>query len=208
MINRLTIILTITSLLVIHTIGLSIPQSKSHKAIIRRLTIVKQPVEISFLVNGQPLELTKSVIMAEGTRTEEFEGDSEWLKNLTLNLRNTSGKTITYMQVDLYFPEVTKNGATALSQIFMGVDPDRKFQRAELSLAANERIDLPLSARYDDLKRLVESAHTIPVDNVAKLGVDIHAALFEDGTLFEAGTLFKRNPDPNALQKWIKIETP
>jgi hypothetical protein len=90
----------------------------------------------------------------------------------------------------------------------MGVDPDRKFQRAELSLADNERIDLPLSARYNDLKRLVESVHTIRVDNVTKLGIDIHAALFDDGTLFEAGTLFKRNPDPNAPQKWIKIETP
>jgi hypothetical protein len=44
-------------------------------------------------------------------------------------------------------------------------------------------------------------------DHSAIEKVDIHAALFDDGTLFEAGTLFKRNPDPSALQKWVKIET-
>src|SRR5215475_4209990 len=98
--------------------------NQSTKTIIRRLTLVKEPLEISFLLKGQPVKVTEGVRAEEGIRTQEFEGDPDWLKDLTLKLRNTSGKTITYVVLNLHFPEVTKNNSMALDQIFLGVDPD------------------------------------------------------------------------------------
>lgn len=102
---------------------------------------------------------------------------------------------------------MTKNGRTALHQVFLGVDPDGKFQRAELQLKPNETIEISLAERYEGLKTLVGAGNS-RIENVGKVWVEFNSAYFEDGTLFEAGTLFKRNPNQNDLHKWIKIDNP
>lgn len=212
MINRraITITLTVANLFLfsIYVTASIKPTVQNQKAIIRRLTLQKYPVEISFKLKGQPLNASEVVRHDEGIRAHEFEGDRDWLKELTIKLRNISGKTITYVVVMLNFPEVTKNGRTAQHQIFLGVDPDRKFQRPELRLAPNETIEIPLAAQYADIKSLVEGVGNLPPENVSKVLVDFFSAFFDDETLFEAGTLFRRNPDQNATPKWLKIDKP
>ena len=42
------------------------------KTIIRRLTIIKYPVEFSFKLKGQPLTSKETVLLDEGIRTNEF----------------------------------------------------------------------------------------------------------------------------------------
>jgi len=212
MINKraitITLLLANLCLLAIFVSGWIKPIAQNRKTIIRRLTLSKEPVDISFKLKGQLVNASEAVRADQGIRAEEFEGDPDWVKELTLRLRNTSGKTITYIQLNLHFPEVTRNGRTALQQIFLGVDPDRKFSRAELRLAPNETIEIPLSERYDTIRSLVETAGKVPLGNVTKLWVEFHAALFDDGTLFEAGTLYRHNPDQNDPRKWIKIDNP
>ena len=184
------------------------PGAQNKKTIIRLLTLAKEPVAISFNLKGQPVEVSEAVRAEQGIRTEEFEGDSDWVKDLTLKLRNTSDKTITYIQLNLHFPEVTRNGRTALHQIFLGVDPDGQFRREELRLAPQQTIEIPLSVRYADIKNLVENGGQVSLGNVTQLWVEFHAALFDDGTLFEAGTVFRRNPDQTDPHSWIKIDKP
>ena len=175
------------------------------KTVMRRLTLVKEPVEITFLLNGQPLTTNDVVDTNDGFRNQEFEASPDWLKNLTLKLRNVSDKTITYINVNLHFVEATKNGAMALHQVFLGVDPNGKFSRPELRLAPGESVEVPLATRYDDIRKLLLRANA-PVENVSKLWVEMHAALFDDATLFEAGTLYRR--DPNDAGRWLVIDRP
>ncbi|HSE33227.1 MAG TPA: hypothetical protein VLA93_16755 [Pyrinomonadaceae bacterium] len=180
------------------------PTAQNQKAIIRRLTLARYPVEISFKLKGQPVNAREVVRREEGIRAQEFEADRDWLKDLTLRLKNTSGKTITYIVVNLAFPEVTKNGRTALDQIFLGVDPERKFQRPQLRLAPNEIIEISLAERYAGIKSLVETVANVPPENVSQVLVDFHAAFFDDGTYFQAGTMYKRDPDDP--HKWTPID--
>jgi hypothetical protein len=207
--------MTITRSLVILNLGLLVCLSgwsnvlaqNNKKTVIRRLTVVKYPVELSFKLKGQPLESNEAVLFDQAIRTNEFDADADWLKDFTISLKNTSGKTITYIVLNLMFPEVTKNGATALHQVFLGIHPDHKFSRLELRLAPNEVLDIPLAARYDDLKRLVKTLGSgLAIENLSKLEVEFHAALLDDETLFEAGTWYRRNPDPNDPLRWIVIK--
>jgi len=179
------------------------PVQSKKKSIIRRVTYFKYPVEMSFELNGQPLKSTETVAGPE--RTNEFEADADWLNHLTIKIKNTSGKTITWMLVNLLFPEVTKDGSVAMHQIFLGVDPDAPFPRPELRLAANETFAIPLSAKYDDIRHLVDVVGSgTPIENVSKVEVQYHAALFDDGTRFETGLWYRRDPkDPH---KWIRID--
>ena len=90
-----------------------------------------------------------------------------------------------------------------MHQIFLGVDPDRKFPRAELRLAPNETIEIPLVAINNDLRTLLGSVSGVSLESVTKLWVEFHSALLADGTLFEAGMSYRRNPNPNDKSKWI-----
>jgi len=208
--RAITITLALANLcvFVVFVSGWIKPGAQNTKTIVRRLTLAKEPVDISFKLKGQPLHANHAVRANEGVSADEFDGDSDWVKDLTLQLRNTSGKTITYIQLNLHFPEVTSNGRTALQQIFLGVDPDRKFSRPELRLAPNETVEIPLTDKYPNIKTLVESVGKMAVGNVSKVWVEFHAAYFDDGTLFEAGTMFKRNPDQTDPRKWVKIDNP
>jgi hypothetical protein len=160
------------------------------KTIIRRLTILKYPVELSFKLKGQPLKSTETVLPEEAIRTNEFDADADWLKDFAIIEKNISTKTIAYVQVNLLFPEFTRNGRVAAHQIHLGVDPDRKFLRPELRIAPNESLEIPLAARYDDLKILVKTVGDgLPIETVSRLQVEFHAALFDD----------ENNPKPTNL---------
>jgi hypothetical protein len=177
------------------------------RTVIRRLTVVKYPVELSFKLNGQPLKANETVLFDEGIRTNEFDADVNWLKDFTISVKNTSGKTITYIVLNLRFPEVTRNGGAALHQVFLGIDPDQKFSRPELRLAPNEVLEIPLAARYDDIRTLVKTVGSgFAIENLSKVDVEFHAALLDDQTLFEAGAWYRRNPDPNDPRRWIVIK--
>ena len=174
------------------------------RSIIRRISYFKYPVEISFHLKGQPL--TNETLL-DGFRSNDFDADGDWLKDLTIKIKNTSGKKITWMLVNLLLPEITKDGAIALHQIFLGVDPDAPFARPELRLLPNQTLEIPLNGRYEDLKHLVNVIGSgTSIESVSKLEVDFHAALFDDDTRFETGEMFRRNPDPNDRQKWIRIK--
>jgi hypothetical protein len=198
----------ILGLLVVCLSGWTNPVVQTNKkTIIRRLTILKYPVELSFKLKGQPLTSKETVLPNEGIRTNEFDADADWLKDLTVSVKNTSGKTITYTQVNLFFPEVVRNGGVAMQQIHLGVDPDRRFSRPELRLAPNDSLEIPLAARYDDIRSLVKTAGSgIVIENLSKVEIEFHAALFDDETLFEAGEWYRRNADANDPHKWIAIK--
>jgi len=171
-------------------------QSKK-KSIIRRVSYFKYPVEISFELNGQPLKSTETIAGSE--RSNDFEADADWLNHLTIKIKNTSGHTITWMLVNLLFPEVTKDGSVALHQIFLGVDPDHPFPRPELRLAPNDTFEIPLSAKSEELKRLVSVIGSgMPIENVSKIEVEFHGALFDDGTRFETGQVVSTRPERRA----------
>jgi len=173
------------------------------KTIIRRLSYFKYPVELSFALNGQPLNSTETV--AGPYRTNDFEADADWLNHLTIKVKNTSGKTITWMLVNLFFPEATKDGGVALHQFFLGVDPDAPFARPELRVAPNETFEIPVKAKYEDLRQLVNVVGSgMAIENVSKVEVEFHAALFNDETRFEVGLWYRR--DPNDRHKWIRID--
>jgi hypothetical protein len=205
MISRRTITIAL-SLFVICVSSWSNAAAQDKKTIIRRITLAKEPIEVSYTLKGQPLKAKPIIDATEGIRGEEFEADQDWLNDLTIRLRNVSDKTITYVVLNLHFPEVIANGRTAVDQIVIGVDPYGKFLRPKLKLAPNETIQIPLSTRYEDIRTLVKLVSNLTPQAVTKLWVEFHAALLDDDILFEAGTLYRRNPNQDDAKKWIPID--
>jgi hypothetical protein len=122
------------------------PQNNK-KSIIRRLTKSKDPVEVSVELKGQPVKAAAAVRAEQGIRSEEFDGNADWLKNLTLKLTNTSDRTITYLALYLWFPETVTatDRSESLHQIYLGTYLDRKFLLPDLRLRPGESIEGSLS---------------------------------------------------------------
>jgi hypothetical protein len=176
------------------------------KTIIRRLPVTHQPLDVSFELGGQPVESKKAVLSGEGVQTEEFEADKDWLKHLSLKLTNKTNKAITYIVLDVLFPETAnvESPRVGLHQIFLGVDYDQKIHNPELRLGPHESVEVPFAERHEHIKSMIQ--FKIPIEQVTQMEIRIHDVLFEDGTLFETGDFFKRNPDANDPKKWIKID--
>jgi hypothetical protein len=177
------------------------------KTIIRRLSIIKDPVELSLKLKGQPLTSKETVLLDKGIRTSEFDADADWLKDFTITLKNTSGRTITYAHVNLRFPEVIWKGWVRKQEIHLGVHPDIKSSRPELRLAPNDSLEIPLATRYDDIRTLVKSEGSgFLIENLSEMEIEFQAAQLDDETLFQAGVWYRRSADPNHPNRWDPIK--
>ena len=168
-------------------------QNNNKKRVTRPLA--KEPVEITIEHRGQLVR-----------ENEEFEGDADWLKNLKFKIKNRSDKVITYLVLDLTFPQTATaaNSSTGLHQIRLGISPDLKSGGSQFRLAPGDSKEISLDTEYPDMKKLVESR--IRVENISDLVVRLETAVFDDETKWFAGVLYRRNPNSSDPSKWIPIQ--
>lgn len=171
----------------------------NEKIIIRDLPDTDEPLEIAVSINGRTLSFGK-----------EFAEERDWLKNLTLTIKNTSNKPITYARIDIVFPETKSTGPALIHQIFIGRRSDQTpelkstLKHPPLYLLPNQSLDISLTSDYSDMKKLIEGRHS-PIEDVKQMRIGLGEAMFVDETLYFGGRIFKRNPDANGPRKWIRV---
>lgn len=164
-------------------------------------------VEKHFAPKNEPIEITEPKIKAKTIKLgEKFEDESDWLKYLTFKVKNRSDKPITFLQIDLDFPETKTTGSIMMHQLFIGQRPDFRstLNNPPLYLKPNETIEISLEPEYSAIKRLIELRQP-SVENINKLIIRTSEVMFEDSTLYSGGGIFKRNPDATSPQKWILV---
>ena len=173
----------------------------------KRQIAQQKVVEKHFAPKNEPIEIiepkvkTKDVKLGAG-----FEDESDWLKHVTFKVRNRSDKAITFLQINLDFPETKATGNIMMRQLFFGQRPDFKFtlDNPPLYLKPNEMMEISLASEYDNIKKLIELRQP-PIENINKLTIRTDEIVFEDGTLYTGGAIFKRNPDSTSPRKWILV---
>lgn len=191
-----------TCLLTIYVGGWSYSKSR-----ILRPQDNKKVVEKHFAPNNEPIEIIEPKIKAKAVKLgEAFEDGSDWLKHNTFKVKNRSNKPITFLQIDLDFPETKATGSIMRHSLFIGRRPDFKstLNNPPLYLKPSEALEISLEPEYSAIKRLIELRQP-PVENINKLVIRTSEVMFEDGTLYFGGSIFKRNPDPNSPHKWVLI---
>jgi hypothetical protein len=156
-----------------------------------------------------PVELTEVKVQGKAVRIKEkfLEEDQEWIKKTEIKLKNKFSKTVTYIQVNIDFPETATSGIMFQEQLLLGRHPvyGAPKNQLPLNLKPGESLEVLLAPEFDRIKKMIESRHS-PIGFINKILIRLQDVGFDDGTVYAAGAFFKKNPDTNSLRKWIQIE--
>ncbi|MDQ3820674.1 MAG: hypothetical protein M3362_23735, partial [Acidobacteriota bacterium] len=94
-----------------------ITPTQNNERVITTNTLRKnEPIEISDInINGRTIKLG-----------EPFVEDGEWLKNVKFKVVNKSDKVITYIVLNIDFPETLETGSIMIHSLYLGNSPDSK----------------------------------------------------------------------------------
>lgn len=165
---------------------------------IKKLNWPKEPVKIGKLK-------TKEGVVGFG---EKFRADDDWMKGLTFSVKNTSEKTITYLEIELNFPrdKGAQEEPEAHDRIIYGQYPTLPGETTtphpdHPPIRPGDTVDLVLKD-YEGIREFLDNTH-YPV-RIYRLEVSVGDVVFDDGTKWSGGGLFRRDPDnPGG---WIRIK--
>ena len=148
----------------------------------------------------------KPVKFGEVLSTDE--GDIQWLKNAAFNLRNTSGKTIVRVAVDIIF-EATNNSTPFSHTMVRGVIDNQG--KSDNSLSDTISVKLGDSIRFeisdDGYKGVLSFLQSLYGSDfkLKRVALAPKIIVFSDDTMWSYGFNFRH--DPNNKDKWL-IEEP
>jgi hypothetical protein len=176
----------------------------SSSSILRRLAPQAKKVDKHKTLLKLPLEVTGSRVGEKSINLgEEFDSDSEWLKNLKVTVKNKSGKAVTWASITFRFPDTRVSGPVALVDCFIGQRSDQRTHNPPLKLEPGQEIEFSPDLRVDVLKASIEKRGSL--DELNHLDIEVMEVMFEDDTLYSGDNIWRRNPDSTSAQKWIKI---
>jgi hypothetical protein len=171
---------------------------------------VAQKYEERFLLReknqNEPLKI-KAIKGKKGAITigRLFLAEDDWLKSLSFNVENISGKNIIYMKLELEFPRSNDNSPPLIYPIEYGVRPlldGSLVADAPPPIKPGETVDLRFSdAEYDNLQELL---HKLGYPKSIKQAVfTIRYVIFDDLLMWDTGRLMRRDPDNP--RRWVPL---
>lgn len=134
---------------------------------------------------------------------EKFDAGDDWIKTLAWKIRNTSGKPIVYLKVNINFPETKTTGNMMSFPVEFGQRPGSKFRQRSESLLLNpeDTLDITLDTHYDRVKNFVELRH--PIKDIHEAEIEIGFIIFSDTSAWAAGSFYQQ--DPNDPDHYINV---
>lgn len=155
----------------------------------------KPQLKISNLKTGQKArEFDESFVEAE-----------DWLKNLSFQLENVSGKSIVHLVVNINFPETKATGSMMSYGITFGQRPGSKIRHKPepMLLKPNEILEVSLNNEYEKIVKFINSRQSIGSIREAQLEIDF--IVFEDKIAWSSGSFMRQ--DPSNPNRYIPLET-
>lgn len=161
-------------------------------------------LEEAYSSNPQ-VRVTKLKIGSNTRRfNEEFDESDDWPRRLALEVENIATKPITYLQVNLNFPETKSSGNMMSYGIVFGVRENLGTSivaNKPLRLMPGEKLQITLDNEYDKLERFIQIRHKM--NQIRKAQVEIGFIVFEDGTAWAAGDFLR--PDSYNPRHYINV---
>jgi len=173
---------------------------QSDEKTIEKAEFGNEPFELSELslqntkINLRQKFSIESLIEKSGGKAED------WLENLKFTLKNTSGKRVIYIAIDLDFPETKMNGPMMVyNQLGMGIPPkateDQSQHTTPLVFEPDSTLTFTLTAKQLQLIKLFLSSRNFQLADINKVVITVDYLIFEDGMKWQIGRFYKPNPN-------------
>jgi len=134
----------------------------------------------------------KSLAQSGGGQPED------WLENLEFSLKNKLGKQITFILVQLQFPETEVNGPKMVYNLHMGIpvaaSESEQKSASPLALEPGNKVVFTLSSEELKLLRQFLAIRHFELANLNKMVIRVVSVIFDDGMKWEMDYYFKPNP--------------
>ena len=152
---------------------------------------------------NEPVELLEVKLVGKSIKLgERLAAADDWLRGLSLALKNRSNKPIVFVEIALDFPETKDSGPKMSYRIRLGQDQlVKSSDRPPLHIAPGEPLQIDVAGEYDKLKTFLEARQHI--SSINRAAVRISFIEFEDGTAWGAGAMLR--PDPDNPKRYIPI---
>jgi hypothetical protein len=180
-------------------------QTRMYPVTIERVTVGGQVI--------QPGVMGGPIVIQAGT---PFQANEDWLKNMSVVLKNRTNKTIDWADIYLVFPDVqpTLNYSLTIGRMpavdfFMGKGQKPLPHRAEdseripLSFAPGQTLVIKLADHLDAMQSAVEAF--MPLEQVTRIAIEPIVFFFGDGMRWNDTTRFGI-PDPNQPGKFTDLD--
>lgn len=155
---------------------------------------------------NEPLEITGLKIKEKKVKFKEnFVGDDDWFRDLKVEVKNKSDKTVVFIDLSLIFPanEAVPQNVPASDHLLYGHYPPMPGEAFTLhpdqpSLKPGDTATLSLKD-YEGTRRFLNQVNK--PQSIKEIEIEISEVYFDDETRWSRGSWHKRNP--NAPNKWL-----
>jgi len=139
------------------------------------------PLEFSNLqVNGSPVNFD-----------QPFPAGDNWVKGLSFDLKNVSGKVITHFRIGLLLHNPDNNLRTTVTMVFHGRNTGMPGVEPSVRVAPGETVHAVYEDKqYESFKR---ACSHIGLGKVTEATLGIEMAVFDDETAWRLGYLLRRD---------------
>lgn len=202
----LVFVWAVTSLYLCETFSTTGLAYQVQERIIRRQKNPNEPVTVLALNTNQAINATDHGKLTHKLLTD----DEDWLKGLTVKVKNTSIKNINYVSVRITFVRPKDDASAAAPPLMHSINYGRDPRRLKEQSIANQynvppggTVEVALPDDTYELVRRVLKKTNYPT-SIKEIDYLIEAVGFDDGMLWDMGTLLRR--DPNDANKFIPLE--
>jgi hypothetical protein len=158
----------------------------------------EKTISLSFSREPQVAIVAPSVDGRTARFGAKFDAEQDWLRGTGFRIENTSGRTISYLVVNVLFPQTkTSNLGPMQYPIKFGNRPGGKLlTAAPLVLAPSEALNVTLDKDYPRMVKFV--SQRLAIEDVREIELEIGFIVFDNGTAWAAGQFLRQDPqNPN-----------
>jgi hypothetical protein len=193
-------------LLLAALVGLGLPAVTHTYSQQKRERVIEKPFQPNEPMDLEDVQVRGTLNVKESVKVgTKFHGDEDWLKGLTVELKNKSGKSIVYAEVFVYVPTSETEDKPIRLSLRYGAFPVFETDTSSQLILPAGSITLALSDdEYDQAKGLLREKNASL--DFSRVEMRIGMVIFDDGTAWKNGRALRR--DPNNPKKWNVVDKP
>ena len=167
-------------------------QQGQHKSVVEAFSTNPQLKISKLRIGSEPREFN-----------EEFDEADDWTRRLSFEIDSVAPKPITFVQINLKFPDTVSTGNIMVYHIHVGNRPgvSQVVSENPLYLKPGDKMKIDVANDYNQLEKFIRARHSMK--DIRKVELEVGFIVFEDGTAWAAGDFLK--PDPHNPRRYINV---